>query len=218
MTTINTAQAIYEDTIEKSGEISAEDLERQLRERSEALRGEQHAEMSEETREDLEIVLTDGEDPEDIANDLDEAADDIHSSLGGKNATMKELDPGVAGQAELGKDKMWINPKSIKSDDEKVIDKEIAEDVALHEEEHTKQSATADADGVEINGKAFDAREIREAAAISVQYRTDFLSAEYQQITKGLPMNAEDRELVRKGKFRELQAKKNSQPAHATAA
>ena len=72
-----------------------------------------------------------------------------------------------------------------------------------------EQSAVADANAIQVGAQEFDGRKIREAASISVQKRVDFLSAEYQAITNALPMDDTDRQLVRAGKFKELERRKN---------
>tara|TARA_Y100000310_G_scaffold253079_1_gene259867 strand:+ start:1290 stop:1832 length:543 start_codon:yes stop_codon:yes gene_type:complete len=141
---------------------------------------------------------------QEIANQLTDASDHIRSSLGA--VTMSELPDGVAGQANLDSDEVWIDPSAIQSDDgNTLINIEKSKDIAAHEWEHTEQSAIADQDGIEVDGQKFDEREIREAAAISVQKHTDFLSAEYQRIAADLPMNQAQRNLVREGKFSELE-------------
>lgn len=218
MTSIDTASALYEDIVdgnEQSSAALAADLEKRAREVREATSKDATSEISDEVRDELSNALEnvapeDIEDEvEDVAAHLDKAAKDIRSSIGSA-VTMKELDAGVAGQAQLGTDNVWIDSNSIRSDDgDSLIDKTIAADIADHEEEHTRQSATANQEGVTIDGKEFDAREVREAAAISVQRETEFLSAEYKKITAALPMNEADRALVREGDFEGLERKKN---------
>lgn len=218
MTSLDAASALYEDVVdgnEQSSAALAADLEKKAREVREANSSETTTEISDEVRDELSAALediapedTEGE-VEEVAEHLDTAAKDIRSSIGA-TVTMKELDQGVAGQAQLGTDNVWIDSQSIRSQDgDSLIDTGVASDIAVHEEEHTKQTATADQEGITINGQEFDAREVREAAAISVQENIDFLSAEYQQITANLPMNAADRELVQKGEFKELERQKN---------
>ncbi|MBT7337472.1 hypothetical protein HN801_02085 [Candidatus Peregrinibacteria bacterium] len=192
MTSLDTASALYEDIVEDNVQSSSS-LASQL---------EQNA-LDEEAE---------------VAAHLDEAAKDIRSSIGSA-MTMKELPGGVAGQAQLGTDNVWIDSNSIRaSDGNSIIDTTVASDIADHEEEHTRQSAEANQEGVEINGQQFDAREVREAAAISVQKETDFLSAEYKKITAALPMNEADRALVREGDFAELERKKNRSASPTLAA
>jgi hypothetical protein len=192
MTSLDTASALYEDIVEDNVQSSSS-LASQLEQKA----------LDEEAE---------------VAAHLDEAAKDIRSSIGSA-MTMKELPGGVAGQAQLGTDNVWIDSNSIRaSDGNSIIDTTVASDIADHEEEHTRQSAEANQEGVEINGQQFDAREVREAAAISVQKETDFLSAEYKKITAALPMNEADRALVREGDFAELERKKNRSASPTLAA
>ncbi|MBT5236831.1 hypothetical protein HOL63_00490 [Candidatus Peregrinibacteria bacterium] len=212
MTSLDTASALYEDVVdgnEQSSAALAADLEKKAREVREATSAEATADISDDVRDELTDALENIA-PEDVATYLDEAAKDIRSSIGNA-VTMKELDAGVAGQAQLGTDKVWIDSQSIRATSgDSIIDTTVAADIADHEEEHTRQSADANQEEVTINGKEFDAREVREAAAISVQRETDFLSAEYKQITAALPMSEADRSLVREGDFEGLERKKNA--------
>jgi osmotically-inducible protein OsmY len=227
MTSLDTASALYEDVVdgtEQSSAALAADLEKKAREVREATSEEVTSDISDDVRDELNDALENiaPEDAEgevkDVAAHLDEAAKDVRSSIGNA-VTMKELDAGVAGQAQLGTDKVWIDSQSIRATSgDSLIDTTVASDIADHEEEHTRQSADANQEGVTINGKEFDAREVREAAAISVQRETDFLSAEYKQITAALPMNEADRALVREGDFTELERKKNGSVSPALAA
>ena len=220
MTSLDTASALYEDVVdgnEQSSATLAADLEKKAREVREATTAEATSEISDDVRDELSDALENIA-PEDVATYLDEAAKDIRSSIGNA-VTMTELDAGVAGQAQLGTDKVWIDSQSIRATSgDSLIDTTVASDIADHEEEHTRQSADANQEGVTINGKEFDAREVREAAAISVQRETDFLSAEYKKITAALPMNEADRALVREGDFSELERKKNGSVSPALAA
>jgi hypothetical protein len=216
MASIDTARGIYEDAA--STPQRADQFARGLEERAKAVReqlGQQKAAISSGVRSDIQDALTeddlDRQDVEDVAKHLEEAANGVRSSV--KSTTiMEDLPDGVAGQAHLGTDSVQIDPNAIQSaDQDRIIDRSIAEDVQLHEDEHTQQSPDANADGINVNGKSFDLREIREAAAISIQERTDFLSAEYKRITQELPMDAGDRELVRDGDIIELARKKGAQ-------
>lgn len=219
MTSLDTASALYEDTIdgtEQSSASLAADLEKRAREVREATSNEATSEISAEVREELNDAL-EGIAPEDaeseveeVAEHLDRAAKDIRSSIG-STMMMKELDPGIAGQAQLGTNNVWIDSDAIRAQSgDSLINTTVAADIANHEEEHTRQSAASNQESIEVNGQQFDAREIREAAAISVQRETEFLSAEYKQITAALPMDEADRALVRKGDFSGLEQKKNN--------
>ncbi|MBU0458434.1 hypothetical protein KJ652_00475 [Patescibacteria group bacterium] len=208
METTETARGIYEDTVEGQ-ELSAHELAAQLLEQVEDIR-QVIAGDTEGVRDDILDVFEEPEiDMEEVAGQLEDTAKDVRDILGQSGITISELPDGVAGQAQLGGGSIDIDPNSIQSDGDELINKEVAKDIRDHEVEHTKQSASANADGIEVGNQQFDAREIREAAAISVQRNTSFLSAEYQRITASLPMNEGDRELVREGKFIELERRKN---------
>jgi hypothetical protein len=218
MTSLDTASALYEDTVEGSEQSSAalaSALEAQAKEVQQLTSAEQTSQLSDGVRDALQDALEDvpveniGSEVTEVADYLKTAASDIRSSMDA-SVTMKELPGGVAGQAQLGTENVWIDHNSIRArEGSRLIDTGIASDIAVHEEEHTKQSASADQAGIEVRGQQFDAREVREAAAISVQNETKFLSAEYQKITASLPMDVEDRVLVQKGNFSELERKKN---------
>jgi len=222
MTTIDTASAFYEDVVdgnEQSSAALAQSLAQKAREVREANSTDIATDISDDVRNELETALKDvahndaETQVEEIAEYLDVAAKDIRSSIG-NTVIMKELDSGVAGQAQLGEGVVWIDSQSIRAQDgDSLIDTEDAHDIAIHEEEHTKQSVDANQEGVTINGKNFDAREVREAAAISVQKNINFLSAEYKKIAANLPMNADDRTMVREGDFSGLERKKNGRTA-----
>lgn len=218
MTSLDTASALYEDIVdgtEQSADSLASHLEQKAREVREAASAQATSKISEDTRntlsEALEGVSAESfeQEVEEVAEHLHAAAKDVRASIG---STMKitQLDDGIAGQANLGVDTVWIDSHSITAKSgNSLINTTIAADIADHEMEHTRQSATSNKEGIEVNGQQFNAREIREAAAISVQKETDFLSAEYKKITASLPMDNEDRNLVRAGKFVELEQRKN---------
>lgn len=211
MTSLETASALYEDTIdgtEQSSTALAAGLEKRAREVREMASEKATTDISAEVRDELSDALE--SEVEKVAAHLDEAANDIRSSIG-STMTMTELENGVAGQAQLGIDKVWIDPDAIRAESgDSLIDTVVAEDIADHEEEHTRQSAASNQESIEVNGQEFDAREVREAAAISVQRETEFLSDEYKKITAALPMDASDRALVREGDFSGLEQKKNN--------
>jgi len=198
VTVLETARAIYEE--ETQDEQSARELASDLRRRAAELRAREIDAKHEEFAEDVRV---------EVSGVLAAAADDLDSSLGEYNPTMKQLEDGVAGQAKLDSSWMAIDPHVIGGDGAQLIDSTMAKDIARHEAEHQQQSATADAEGIVVGIRIFNAREIREAAAISVQQRQDFLSSEYRHITASLPMDSTDRKLVRGGKFQQLEAKKN---------
>jgi hypothetical protein len=148
------------------------------------------------------------EEREGTADVLQEAAENLHQAFRGASPTLRKLPDDTAGEAQLGADVIRIDPQKL-SGEHTIVDRERAEDILAHEQEHTEQSAEADADAIEIHGQRFDAREIREAAAISVQRSVAFLSDEYRSIAARLTMDAEDRRLVREGRFQALEAKKS---------
>jgi len=188
------AQDIYDE--ETQGEQSVRDLAESLRRHGQEAVTE-YSEIAADVRADVSHILNG-------------AAADLDASLGAYNPTIKRLGNGIAGQARLQSSVMEIDPHAIAGDGSQLIAVERAADIARHEAEHQRQAAVADASGIVVHGEQFDAREIREAAAISVQWQRDFLSAEYRNIAAALPMDAGARDLVRQGRFRELEQKKNS--------
>jgi len=215
METAEAAQAIYEDELE-GGERSASQLANDIQRRAEEL-CQVEIDGSRDDVHDEVTDLVEHEEEKEVAQRLKEAAGDIRSALGDHAPVMKELPGEVAGQAELDSSAMWVDPNSIQSDGDRIIDRQVAQNIGDHEAEHQKQSAETDVDTIHVGTQEFDEREVREAAAISVQSRRDFLFAEYQAITNTLPMNEADRQLVRAGKFRELERRKNGEQL-ATAA
>lgn len=129
-----------------------------------------------------------------------------------KGATIETMEDGIAGKGQLDSDKMWIDPLKAKRENpggDVLIDVAQAEDTKNHELEHNRQSATADAEQITVPGATLEAWEVREAGSISVQKRVDFLCTRYKQIHALLPVNEAERELIRQGRFRELEARKN---------
>lgn len=211
METYPTARDYYEQATEDR-ELTAAELAQQLREQANQVRaGETIDDMREDVSADVEVTLEtpDEEVMDRIAKDMDETAQAVESTLK-SDTVVKELPQGVAGQAELGTDNVWVDPEAIMSGaEEQVIDETVARNVAVHEEEHTKQSQTADQATVTVGNRTFDATEVREAGAILEQDDKSFLSAEYQSIDKDFGADPEDQRLIRAGRFRELEAKKN---------
>lgn len=204
MASIDTARAIYQDEI-NGNEQSSEQLSRELEQRSQEIK---RGAISDETREIVQATLGDGN-LQDVADDLSEASDDITLSLGSSDPIMKQLPSNTAAQAELESDNMWVDPDAIQDDSTgRIIDVAKAQDFKDHEHEHNLQSKNADQEGIQLGNNHMDSEKVREAAAISVQKRTDFLSTSYKQIMNDLPMDEADRELVRKGEFQALEKKK----------
>ena len=209
MTALDTARAIYEKTVEGQG-LSVSELSNRLRERAEDIRMALGG-RGDDVRGEISWIFENSQnvDMEAVGDCLEETARDIADILGQSNITISELPSGIAGQAQLDGGEIDIDPDSILSNGGRLIDRGITESIRDHEIEHTKQSSSADVSGIEIGGRKFSGREIREAAAISVQRETGFLSDEYKRIMTGLPMSACDRALVRQGEFRTLEKKKN---------
>ncbi len=223
MTSIDSARAIYEDTVSTT-ERGARELAQELKERAQELREQGVRSAQSEVRVTVAMLMQEvpPEEREEAADHLEQAGDDLQETLGDENPVMKKLPGDTGAQAELQSNKMWVDPtKLMKRDGDRIVDREIAQDERAHEHEHNLQSQEADAGEIAVGGRTLEAWEVREAAAISVQRRRDFLSTEYRSIIASLPMNDDDRLLVRAGKFRELEAKKNGQerePANAMAA
>ena len=183
MESLEEAQAIYEETA-KSGECSVDTLAGKVEHQADdAL--------------------------EEVAHHLIKTAKDLRGALRKYNPTMKRLEDDTAGQAELNSSSMWIDPeKIIANNGADVIDSDLAEDIGRHEKEHQQQFAISDAHEIQIGSTTYDERKIREAAAISVMKSREELSDEYKAIAS-LTMDKEDRDLVRKGRFLDLERKKN---------
>ena len=107
-----------------------------------------------------------------------------------------------------------MDPTKLAEGQGKVVDEVMAQDIHDHEEEHNHQSAEADAEEIRIGADTWDAREVREIAAVSVQRRIDFLSTEYRGFAR-VKMNERHRTLVRQGRFRELESAMNGSEALA---
>lgn len=205
MASLDHARALYDEVAEHT-EGSVDVLKHALMERAKAVREG----ISEGTRTATADVLEHSS-PEDLdatADALEQSAGDLEKTLGQHAPTLTKLGGDIAGEARLGANEIRIDPRKI-TGDETIIDVQMAEDVLAHEREHTRQSAVADAEGITIGMQQFDAREIREAAAISVQKDIRFLSDEYRSIAQRLTMDASDREFVRKGQFKALERRKS---------
>lgn len=213
MASLEHAQALYDEVAEQH-DGSVDVLKARLIERAEEVcQG-----LTDSTRSEVETALEHSvpEDREETADELERAADDLGEAFHGSSLTLKELDEDVAGEAQLGTDVIHIDPRKLTGTD-RLVDREKAQDILVHEQEHTRQSAQADAESVTIGAETYDARAIREMAAISRQKRIDFLSDEYRGFAR-VTMDEQDRALVRAGKFRDLEAKKNGGKPVTTAA
>jgi hypothetical protein len=166
---------------------------------------------ADETREAAETVLKEGQSPEQvnrIKNHLKESAKVVRTELGG--AIMKKLPGNAAAQARLGTDGYWVDPY-------KLYGHRDARAKKIHELEHTQQSPDADAEEITIGKDNYEAWEVRELGAMGAQREVvpesmEMVSTEYQDIAAGVTVDAKDRELIRQGRFREFEARKNGLP------
>ncbi|MDO8468986.1 MAG: hypothetical protein Q7S29_04485 [Candidatus Peribacter sp.] len=207
------AQALYDEVAEQH-EGSVDALKARLIEQAAEVRQG----LTDTTRSDVATALEHSvpEERAETADELEHAADDLGEAFHGSSLTLQKLDEDVAGEAQLGTDVIRIDPQKLAGGD-RIVDREKAQDILVHEQEHTQQSAQADAETITIDARTYDARAIREMAAISRQKRIDFLSDEYRGFAR-VTMDEQDRALVRAGKFRELEARKNGGVQVATAA
>jgi len=198
MSSFEAAQALYGEAAAR--EQGAADLARALDAQAGVMENAQAVEqnITQETRQETAMLLHG-------------AAQDLRSSLIAYNPTMKKLPGNTAGETHLQSSVMWIDPEAITMQGGgRLINRSVAEDIARHEARHQRQSATADAGGVVAGGQHFDARALREFDAIAEQRSTDFLSAEYLQIRSraaAVFSSRGDRELIRRGEFRQLEQK-----------
>lgn len=204
MASLERAQALYDEVAEQH-DGSVDVFKARLVERAQEVRQG----LTDTTRCEVAAALEHSapEEREEAADELEHAADDLGETFHGSSLTLRKLDEDVAGEAQLGSDMIRIDPRKITGGDG-IVDREKAEDILVHEQEHTRQSAQADAESITIGAETYDSRAIREMAAISRQKRIDFLSDEYRGFAR-VTMDEQDRVLVRAGKFRELEAKKN---------
>lgn len=198
------AQALY-DEIAGQHEGTVDAFRARLMERAREVR---HG-ITDAVRSDVASALEHAvpEEREEAAEELECAANDLGGTFRSASLTLKNLDEDVAGEAQLGADVIHIDPRKI-TGGEDIVDRQKAADILAHEQEHTRQSVQADAETITIDTQTYDARAIREMAAISCQKRIDFLSDEYRGFAQ-VTMDEQERALVRAGKFRELEARKN---------
>ncbi|MDD5025838.1 MAG: hypothetical protein PHH13_00510 [Candidatus Peribacteraceae bacterium] len=216
MTATETARAVYEE-IAAADERSACELTQELIVVANDIR-----EGTLDHRQEIAGLLegAPSKDMRTIATTLDQTAGDLRQVFGSASPTMKVLPGNTAGQAPLGgsvQDVMMDPLKMEAQEGVTIIDVDMAQDILAHEEEHTKQSATPDAQEIHVDSHTFDQRKVWEAGAISIQADTGFLSDEYQQIHADLPLDEQGRLLVREGRFKDLERKLNGRE-HATAA
>lgn len=146
-----------------------------------------------------------------VAQTLRKTASDLRTCLAG--ARIKEFSDNTLGQARLGQSGYTADVRKVKrrqpgTDGASLLDASMAADLRAHELEHTKQKGFFDAPSIVINRKRLEAWKVFELGAISVQKRTDFVSDEYQDIAATTTISAEERQLIRDGKFRELERRK----------
>ncbi len=204
MTSLELAQAFYRDVAQRQeGKVDSfrAELADQARRVREGMTDTVHSELA------MALELATPEDRSVAADKIDHAADDLAHAFQGSSLTLKKLDGDRAGEAQLGADVIRIDPQKLTGDEE-IVDTARAADILAHEKEHTQQSETADTEKITLGSKTWDAREVREIAAVSVQKRIDFLSDEYRAFAT-VTMDAHDRSLVRAGRFRQLEAEKN---------
>jgi hypothetical protein len=148
------------------------------------------------------------------ADHLKQAAEDIRASVGKSGAIHEELPEGVAGQAMLGREgSATFDARSLEGEG-KVVDRDMSEGVAAHEDFHTKQRAPDAAEVTLTDGTTITDHEFIEAGAIAAQERqsarsVDRLSAEYKAIREKVGALLSPDWLValsREGKLRQFAA------------
>jgi hypothetical protein len=75
--------------------------------------------------------------------------------------------------------------------------------------EHTKQSGAPDVPSIRVGSTRLEAWKVFELGAISVQKSTAFLHQSYKDIAATATITADQRQLIRDGKFRELEQQLN---------
>ena len=148
------------------------------------------------------------------ADHLEQAADDIRGSVGKSGAIHKELPEGVAGQAMLGREGTATFDAESLVGGERVVDRDMAEGVAAHEQFHTEQEAPDAAEVTLKDGTRITDHEFIEAGAIAAQEEVnpqsvERLSDDYKAIRgKVGSLLSPDRlvELSRRGKMRQFAA------------
>lgn len=133
-------------------------------------------------------------------------AGDVRRCLG--EATIEEFDDNTMGQARRGQSGFTADLRKVKAEKTEgpsLIDAAVADDLAEHELEHTKQKGPPDAPSIQVGVTRLDAWEVFELGAISVQKSTHFLDPTYKEIAATATISAGQRQLIRDGKFRELE-------------
>lgn len=214
MSTTEHARALYEDAAEATNGQTLETLAAELERRARQIRGEQVAEglreNAQEVRDDVAEVLaqTQPQEREEVADQLEETAETLRKVFGKAAPTVQKLPGDTAAEAKLASTEMHVDPLKIARGEREIVDEEIAEDIYYHELEHNHQSEQSDTEAITIGIATWKDDEVREIAAVSVQKRVDFLSATYRRFAL-VTMDEQDRALVRAGRFKALEAKKN---------
>jgi len=220
METTQHARALYEDAAEVTDGKAMGTLAEELEKRADQVRQGQIKEDLQqgtgEVRSEVADVLADTppEEREAVADQLEDTAALLKKVFGNAAPTAKKLPGDTAAQARLQSTEMQVDPLKLAQGEGEVVDEVIATDLRNHELEHNHQSTEADAEEVTIGTDTWDAGEVREIAAVSVQRRIDFLSTKYRGYAK-VKMNDQHRSLVRQGRFRELEAAMNGTEALA---
>lgn len=207
MGALEQARALYNEVASSADGSSVEHLGQELKQRAREVREGKRAAVRGKVAETLGKV--EPEETKEVGHQLEEAAEDVQEVFGSAAPTFHKLAGDTAAEAQLESSVMRVDPRKIRARIGRLVDKAIAADIRDHEHEHNFQSAYADTQIITIGKRRWEVPKVREAAAISVQQRVDFLSDEYCTIAQQLTMDAADRTLVRQGRFKALEAKKN---------
>jgi hypothetical protein len=137
-------------------------------------------------------------------------AGDVRRCLG--EATIEELDGNIMGQARRGESGFTADLRKVKTEKRaapSLLDADVAIDLKNHELEHTKQSGAPDVPSIRVGSTRLEAWKVFELGAISVQKSTAFLHQSYKDIAATATITADQRQLIRDGKFRELEQQLN---------
>lgn len=199
------ARAIYEDAAGASDRQSLDSFTVELRRRAEEVREGQRDAVRGKVADTLSRVQP--QEQEEIADQLEEAADTLEAVFGTAAPTIQKLPEDAAAEALQASSEMHVDPLKL-SRGRRLVEQGMAEDICNHELEHNHQSGQADAESITLDRKPWMADEVFEIAAVSTQRNIDFLSVRYREFAR-VTMDEHDRALVRAGRFRDLEAKKN---------
>lgn len=208
MSAIEHARAIYKDAAEASDRQSLDSFTSELQQRARQIREGQR----DNVRGNVAAALSRAqpEEQEEVADQLEETSETLENVFGKAAPTVQKLSDDTAAEAVQASSEMHVDPLKLARGAEQIVDPGMAEDIRDHELEHNHQSGHADAATISLDRKAWKADDVYEIAAVSVQKRVDFLSDEYRGFAQ-VTMDEQDRSLVRAGKFRDLEAKKNGE-------